>query len=51
MFEVVFVNFEAPFRFVFAHPGASGPQNPVPDDLTALATSHESSGAHRGLYF
>ena len=27
------------------------PKNPIPDDLTALATSRESSGARLGPYF
>ena len=48
IFGVVFGNFGAPFGRIFARPRAAGPHNLVPDGLTALAGSHEISGAHLG---
>ena len=51
IFEVVFANSGAPFKLIFVHAGAFGQQPRVPDDLTPLPGSHESSGAHLGPYF
>ncbi len=45
IFEIVFANFGVLFWLILAHPGASGPQKTILDDLTDLRAQNESSGA------
>ena len=47
----IILNFRAPFGPMFAHQGASGPQNSIPDGLMPLTGGCESSGAHLGPIF
>ena len=49
--DVVFGNYFGQFWSVTADRGSSGPQKLILEDMAALATSHESSGAHLGPHF
>ena len=49
--DLVFGNFGAPFCFVFTSGKLSGPRNLIPEGLTELSASRESSRARLGSIF
>ena len=51
VFANVFGNVFGRFWCITADRGPPGPQKSILEHLTPLVTSHESSGAHLGLYF